>query len=73
MVLSPLLKGEESREEKKSKTDNPNKPKGPIRPEAFALVINALCSICLFYFLTERPTPSIRFLYCVWLYRYFFV
>lgn len=48
MVLSPLLKGEESREEKKSKTDNPNKPKGPIRPEAFALVINALCSICLF-------------------------
>jgi len=47
-IPTPLLNGEEVKNEKNR--DGSNKPKGPIRIEPFALFIDALCSRCLCYF-----------------------
>jgi hypothetical protein len=50
------MKDEERRKKEQNRGDS-NKPKKPIRTESFALVIDALCSRCFFYFvLTSRKT-----------------
>jgi hypothetical protein len=56
--IGNLNKDEERRKKEQNRGDS-NKPKKPIRTESFALVIDALCSRCFFYFvLTSRKTGT---------------